>query len=466
MSEAALVDELVRGRNQPRNRAIIAAHIRLRQMEEEHRKFDWTGEMYGLPVGRPEQQIPEGLDWLNWLYMAGRGSGKTRSAAEASRSLIKRGYSRGGFIGATAGDVRDIMVEGESGLLAVCHSRDEDINGNRIGRPRYLPSKRRIVWETGASISLYSAEEPDRLRGPQHEFTWCDELASWQRMRETWDMMRFGLRLGKRCICLITTTPRPLKLMKEIISGKHGMTKMTRSSTYANRANLSDSFFQSVVGTYEGTSLGRQELHGDLLEEVEGALWRRDWIDKNRLVGDRDKLPEMKCVCVSVDPAVTATEESDETGIIVNGLDEHDKGWVLADKSGKHSPAAWAKLAIDLYHEWDADFIIAEANNGGDLVINNIRIVNPDVPVRKVIARKGKFLRAEPVANFYEQGRVSHFNQLDELEDQLCSWEPLGKMASPDRLDAMVHGLTKLMVKAQTATRLALPVSERAVSPF
>ena len=195
-------------------------------------------------------------------------------------------------------------------------------------------------------------------------------------------------------------------------------------------------------------------------------MWKRDWIDSRRLKGDEEKLPSMKSIVVSVDPAVTSTEESDETGIIVAGVDEDGNGWVLDDKSGRHSPSKWAKKAIALFHKWKADCVIAEANNGGDLVTNNLRIVDKDVPVRKVIARKGKFLRAEPIANFYEQGRVRHFNELNELEDQMCSWEPLGKHPSPDRLDAMVHGLTKLMVKKQMGRGVALPVSEKISSAF
>jgi len=454
------------GVEQLRRAAIMAAHERLRMLESEHVKYDWTGELYGTPVGRKDQQIPDGEDWVNWLFMAGRGSGKTRAAAEATRELVRRGYDRGAFVGATAADVRDVMVEGESGLLSVCHSRDRDYKGNRMGMPRYQVSTRSIRWANGAVIKLYSAEEPNRLRGPQHQFAWCDELAAWKRMRETWDMMRFGLRLGRRCLCLITTTPRPLKLIKEIVDNKHGETVITRSSTYENRENLSKSFFDSIVKAYEGTSLGRQELHGELLDEAEGALWRRGWIDKNRVMGGREELPDMRAVVVSIDPAVTATEESDETGIIVVGVDGKGHGWVLQDASGKYSPAGWANKAIELFDKWDANFVLAETNNGGDLVLNNVRIVNPNIPVRKVVARKGKYLRAEPIAHFYEQGRVSHFNELPDLEDQLCSWEPLMDSKSPDRLDALVHGLTKLMVKKLPSGKLANPAVVKLSSPF
>jgi phage terminase large subunit-like protein len=338
-------------------------------------------------------------------------------------------------VGPTAADVRDVMVEGESGLLSIAPSWNY---------PTYEPSKRRLTWPNGAIATMYSSEEPDRLRGPQHGAAWCDELAAWRNVEDTWSMLQFGLRLGKTPRTTITTTPKPIKLLKELIA-QHvgGDVVVTHGSTYENRDNLAPSFFSQIVRRYEGTRLGRQELNAEILEDIEGALWSRDIIEVGRR--PKDYLPDLKRVVVAIDPAVSSGENSDETGIIVAGLDYDDQGFVLEDLSGRYTPTEWAKKAVGAYRRHRADRIVAEKNQGGAMVESTIRVVDPNAPIRLVHASRGKIVRAEPVSALYEQGRVSHIGGFAELEDQLCSFAP-GSTASPDRLDALVYALTELML--------------------
>ncbi|QAZ45944.1 terminase family protein [Mesorhizobium sp. Pch-S] len=391
-------------------------------------------------LARPEQLEPEG-DWQTWMILAGRGFGKTRTGAEWTREQVRAGATRLHLIAPTASDARDVMVEGESGLLAVCWSGDRTYAGEPIGRPSYEPSKRRLTWANGAIATLFSAEEPERLRGPQAEAMWCDELAAWKYLRETWDMAMFGLRLGDRPRTCITTTPKPLKILREIMQDK--LTVVTRGSTFANSANLAPTFLKAIKDKYEGTRLGRQELEAEVLEEAEGALWSRALVEQSLLKG---ALPEMKRIVVAVDPAVTAKEESAESGIIAAGLGRDDRGYVLQDASGRMSPGKWAATAVRLYHDLKADRIVAEGNQGGDLVKHAIHTIDATVPVTIVHASRGKAARAEPVAALYEQGKVSHVKGLADLEDQMVNWEPLSGMPSPDRLDAAVWALTALML--------------------
>lgn len=334
------------------------------------------------------------------------------------------------------------MVEGESGLLSVCWAGDKTLNGEDLGRPAYEPSKRRLTWANGATATCFSAEEPERLRGPQHEAGWCDELAAWKYLRETWDMAMFGLRLGSHPRVCVTTTPKPLKIFRELIADPK--TVVTRGSTFDNAANLAGTFLKAVQDKYEGTRLGRQELYAEVMEEAEGALWTRALIDAANY---RGKLPEMARVVVSVDPAITAKEESDETGIVAAGLGRDGYGYVLKDVSGRYSPGEWAKKAIALYKEVGADRIVAEGNQGGDMVRHTIQTEWNAAPITIVHASRGKAARAEPVAALYEQNKVRHTGNLSSLEDQLVTWEPLSGMPSPDRLDALVWALTELMVK-------------------
>lgn len=401
---------------------------------------DWRFFARESQVAPPDRK-DDGTLWQIWLILAGRGFGKTRTGAEWIREQIKAGAGRVHLVAPTASDARDVMVEGESGLLAVCWAGDRAANGDMLGRPSYEPSKRRLTWANGAIATLFSAEEPERLRGPQAEVMWADELAAWKYMRETWDMAMFGLRLGDRPRVCITTTPKPVSLLRELIKDKR--TVVTRGSTFDNAANLAPTFLQSVRDKYEGTRLGRQELHAELLEEAEGALWTRDMIERARLKGP---LPEFKRVVVAVDPAVTAKAESNLTGIVAAALGVDGRGYVLADSSGRYSPDQWARKAIEQFDSLKADRIVAEGNQGGDLVRHTLHSVRSNIPVTIVHATRGKNARAEPIAALYEQNRVCHAGTFAELEDQMATWEPLGDQPSPDRIDALVWALTSLML--------------------
>lgn len=412
-----------------------------------------------LATARREQLPPPG-DWSSWLYLAGRGAGKTRSGAEWVRGLAESGkVHRIALIGPTAADVRDVMVEGSSGLLSIC--RDSF-------RPVYEPSKRRLVFPNHCIATMFSSEEPDRLRGPQHGAMWADELAAWNNAEETWSMAMFGLRIGTNPRVMISTTPKPTKLLRELVKRAGQDVVITRGTTYDNRKNLAASFFSQIVRRYEGTRLGRQELNAELLEDVEGALWSRDLIERTRLPADHKV--ELKRIVISLDPAISVSETSDETGIIACGVGADDRGYVLEDVSGKYSPTEWAQRAVAAYHKHRADRIVAEANQGGAMVESTIRVVDPNVPIRLVHASRGKITRAEPVSALYEQGKVSHVGMFDALEDQLCSFSP-GSNDSPDRLDALVWALTELMVNNQYSpppivSPIVLPVFAGGYGPF
>ena len=384
--------------------------------------YDWT------VWARPAQLAPPG-DWRVWLILAGRGFGKTRSGAEWIRQQVENGrVGRIALVGATAADVRDTMIEGESGLLRVF---PDEV------RPRYEPSKRRVTFANGAIATTYSADEPDRLRGPNHDLAWADEVAAW-RYPEAWDQLMFGLRIGDRPRAVATTTPRPTKLIRNL--AERADCVVTRGSTYDNTANLSPAFLDEMRQRYEGTRLGRQELEAELLLDADGALWNRDMLDQARTV----TVPNLRRIVVAIDPAATANADSDETGIVVAGVDDHGHGYVLEDRSMKGSPAEWASAAVTAHHVHKADRIVAEANQGGDMITHTLRTVDASAPVKLVHASRGKRTRAEPVAALYEQGRVHHAGTFPELEDQLCTWTPDGP--SPDRLDALVWALTELMV--------------------
>lgn len=395
-------------------------------------------------TARPEQLAPDGV-WQVWAYIAGRGAGKTRSGAEWVREKVKGGCSRIALIAPTAGDARDVMVEGDSGLLSVCWAGDRDHKGNVTGRPVYEPSKRRLTWANGAIATTYSADEPDRLRGPQHDAGWCDEIAAWNYAQEAWDMFMFGLRLGTDPQGMVTTTPRPIPLLRQIMAASTSV--VTRGSTYSNRANLAPSFLDKIVTRYEGTRLGRQELEGELLEDFAGALWTRAMIDQAK-AGTR--LPDMQRVVVAIDPSGTAGEEDDgdSVGIVVAGKGVDGNAYVLADRTCKLSPAAWSKRAVHAAAEFGADRIVAERNYGGAMVEAVIRTAGASVPYKEVTATRGKVVRAEPIAALYEQGRVKHVAGLEAMEDQMCAFSSEGYMGegSPDRADALVWALTELML--------------------
>jgi phage terminase large subunit-like protein len=392
--------------------------------------------------GRPDQQLPTHRDWTYWLIKAGRGWGKTRTGAESVREWIKQGHNYVNLIGATADDARDIMVQGESGILAICP---------RSERPEYKPSQRKLIWPNGAESLIFTADEPERLRGKQHKKGWCDELAAW-RYSESWDQFKFGLRLGDNPQAIITTTPRPTKLIREIMDDP--ATIVTNGSTYDNRANLAPSFFTAVLRKYEGTRLGRQEIAGDVLDDNPGALFKRTDIDKARVL----RAPELQRIVVAIDPAATSSDSADDTGMIPAGIAMIDgvmHGYILGDLTCHETPMGWAKKSVSAYTELKADRIIGEANNGGDMIEAVIRSVDPNVSYRKVTATRGKDIRAEPVAALYEQGRIHHIGDLGKLEDEMCEWDPLDKSAkSPNRMDAMVWAITELMLADQNGAYL------------
>jgi phage terminase large subunit-like protein len=404
----------------------------LRPVDAQALLYDWR--FWARPNQLPPQQ-----DWRVWLVLAGRGFGKTRTGAELIRArAVGLEARRLALIAPTAGDARDIMVEGESGILAISPPWE---------RPRYEPSKRRLTWPNGAIATLFSADEPERLRGPQHDGAWCDELASW-RYPEAWDMLMFGLRLGVDPRVVVTTTPRPSRLLRELMADP--TVTVTRGSTYENRANLAPVFLGQIVRKYEGTRLGRQELEAELLEDVPGALWNRGVIEAARAYA----VPALLRVVVAIDPAASSSAGSDETGIIVAGKDEAGQGWVLADASGRYQPTEWARAAISAYRAHGADRIVAEVNNGGDMVEATIRMIDPNAPFAAVRASRGKVTRAEPVAALYEQGRVRHLGTFPQLEDQMCGFtrglsgesDTRSMGYSPDRVDALVWALTDLLV--------------------
>jgi phage terminase large subunit-like protein len=395
--------------------------------------------------GRPNQIAPSG-DWLTWLILAGRGFGKTRAGSEWIRAMVcgatplGRGKaSRVALIGETAADCRDVMVRGESGILSVHHP---DF------RPVYEPSKRSLTWPNGATALLFNATEPDQLRGPQHDLAWCDELAKWRYAQETWDMLQFGLRLGDDPRQMVTTTPRPIPLIRALL--KDPRTVTTRGSTYENKANLAGVFLDTVIKKYEGTRLGRQELNAEVLDDVPGSLWTRDGLDRTRR-DKRQKLPDMQRIVVAVDPAATSAEtaKSDataETGIVVAGLGIDDRGYVLDDLSCSLSPNGWARMAVSGYDRYACDCIVVERNQGGDMVANTIKSVRPDIRIVEVHASRGKVTRAEPVSAIYEQGRVSHVGSFPALEDQMVLFTPNGIIGetTADRVDALVWAFTEL----------------------
>ena len=372
--------------------------------------------------GRPEQQPPRG-DWRVWLILAGRGWGKSRTGAEWVRSIATTGRARRiALVARTAADVRDVLIEGESGLLAI-HRADE--------RPVWEPSRRRLTWPNGAIATTYSADEPDQLRGPQHDSAWCDEIAAW-RYPDAWDQLQLGLRLGSDPRVVVTTTPRPTPLVRALVASP--TTVLTRGRTADNARNLAPGVVDALTARYAGTRLGRQELDGEVLTDTPGALWAYSTIEKIRVAS----APELRRVVVAVDPSVSADGGGDECGIVVAGIDFEGVVWVLRDGSGHLSPSDWSRRAVALADEHEADAIVAEANQGGALVEQTLRAAGARVRVRLVHAARGKRVRAEPVAALYEQGRVRHLPGLQRLEDELCTWASASGDPSPNRLDALV----------------------------
>lgn len=394
--------------------------------------FEWD---WGL-FARPNQLPPEG-DWMTWLVLAGRGFGKTRTGAEWVRdNVTSKSSGRIALIAETQKDLEEVMVFGVSGIMSVFPPHQ---------KPRVTKKPIKIEFHTGAIASGYNATEPDQLRGPEFDLAWGDELAKWRYARETWDQLQFGLRLGKHPRQIVTTTPRPIPILKEILSAP--TTVVTRGVTTDNQANLAASFIKAITDKYAGTRLGRQELSAEILDDVPDALWTRAALDRDRK--KPNDVPALKRVVVAIDPAAKQNdvpEDGAATGIVVAGVGEDNRGYVLDDATCRESPQGWARKAIACFDRYEGDRIVGEVNNGGDMVESTIRVVRPGVPFRAVHASKGKWTRAEPIAALYEQGRISHVGTFASLEDEMVNFGPNGMVgdASPDRVDALVWALTEL----------------------
>jgi phage terminase large subunit-like protein len=415
--------------------------LALQGFDPERLQWDWSF------WGRPEQQRPEGDDWNIWLYLAGRGAGKTRTAAEWIREEAKytnKGQIRFALVARTAADVRDVIVEGESGIINVTPPSE---------RPLYEPSKRRLTWPNGNTATCFTADEPDSLRGPQFTHAWGDEVAAWRQTPDAagmtaFDNLRVGTRLGSNPKIVVTTTPKRVPLLYQLMAEaqKTGKVIITRGSTMDNQGNLSTAYLDAIKGVYEGTRLAQQELYGEMLSDVEGALWTPDLIDRSR----ETTLPMGTPLrVVAVDPSV-AENPRDECGIIVcASTGERDlykrNSWVLEDATVHGSPDVWANKVVQMARKWGCP-VVAEVNQGGALVRNAINTIDPSIKVLEVHSKHGKALRAEPITLAYEQGRVHHVGYLADLESQMISWIP-GEGKSPDRVDALVHALTALLIK-------------------
>ena len=405
--------------------------------------WDWRGFH-----ARPDQIAPEG-DWDIWLALAGRGWGKTRTGAEWVREQVKAGARRIALVAETQKDLEEVMINGESGLLAVCPP-------NERPQVRYKPV--RLTFPNGAVALGYNATEPNQLRGPQFDAAWCDELAKWRYARQTWDMLQFGLRLGTHPRVMVTTTPLPIELIKSMLAGKEGRIAVTRGKTSDNASNLAAPFLSKILERYQGTRLGAQELDGEVLGDLPGALWTMATLDAYRL----REAPKCGRIVVAVDPAVTSNEDSDEHGIIVAGLDG-SRGVVLEDASIKGTPTEWARRAISVYRSHGADGVVVEVNQGGDMVAHTLRTIDPNVNIIEVRASRGKHVRAAPIAALYEQGKAAHVGAFPELEMQMTQMTSAGYQGdgSPDRVDALVWALTELfpdMVDpVPDAARFAMP---------
>lgn len=409
--------------------------------------YDWRWH------ARPNQILPgtpladiQRSDWLFWLVQAGRGFGKTRVGAEAVKEWAEDPTERVLLVGPTTADVWETMINGPSGLMA-CYPPSR--------RPIYREAHHLIEFPSGAIGITRTAEEPERLRGPQFRKFWFDEAFAARYLQEAWDQLMFGFRLpSAKLQGIITSTPKPSKVIDAI--RKHPRTVVTRGSSDDNTLNLSPEYIRTVIDPYRGTRLGRQEIEGDILDDVPGALWIRQIIDATRITLAQCRFDFLVRIVVAIDPAVSNNPNSDETGIIVAGLTNTHHVVIIEDLSLKGTPLDWAKVAIAAFRHRRADRIVGEVNNGGDLVARNIYACDPSIPFRAVRATRGKYLRAEPVAALYEQGRVHHVGVLRQLEDQLCGWTPQSDEKSPDRLDALVWAVTELLVDPETIDMRAM----------
>lgn len=389
------------------------------------------------------QRPPTDRDWRTWLFLGGRGAGKTRAGAEWLRySVLYGGCRRAALIGPTLNDVREVMIEGPSGLRTIAPKSEEP--------PRYEVSRKRLVWENGAEAHVFSAEDADRLRGPQFDAAWCDEAAAWPKGQAVWDMLQLALRLGDYPRAVVTTTPRPVPLIKALVAD--GSTIVTRARTADNAANLAPGFLEIVQRAYGDTRLGRQELDGELIEDLDGALWTREMIEDARAPAPS----ELENVIVAVDPPVSSGARADACGIVAVGIGrDARRGVVLADGSVQGcTPLQWATSVVALAVKTGAGTVVAEANQGGEMVRHALETAGCAVPIRLVHAKAGKIARATPVAALYEAGLVVHAGIFRELEDEMCSFTAQGFAGSPDRVDALVWGLWALMLDRRAAPRV------------
>lgn len=423
-----------------------AALALLTEDDAAHLANDW--QLWARDDQLPPVATAAGQPWRTWVFLGGRGSGKTRAGAEWVRAIAlglwpdEPAARRIALVGPTQAHVRAVMIEGVSGLMAI-HAANE--------RPHLEISKAQLVWPNGAIAQLYSAEDYEGLRGPQFDAAWCDELGRWKRAGRAWDMLQFGLRLGAHPRQVVTTTPRANATLKRILADT--ATAVTHARTADNAANLAPSFIAEITRVYAGTALGKQELDGEVITERADALWQRKWVVETRTKTP----PELRRIVVAVDPPVTATANADTCGIVVAGVGPDNRAYILADRSLQgRDPATWARAAIAAYRDFQADRIVAEVNQGGDLVVNVIHQVDANVPVKKVYATRGKFTRAEPVAALYSEGRVVHVGEFPALENQMCDFGPegLSEGRSPDRVDALVWALTELMFTTQIKPQL------------
>jgi len=394
--------------------------------------YDWRGFL-----ARPEQLAPEG-NWSTWLINAGRGFGKTEAGAQWVKERVEAGSRSIALIAETQKDLEEVMV---ARLLSIYPDGQKPT-------ARFKPV--RITWPNGAVALGYNGTEPDQLRGPEFDAAWVDELAKYKRARQTWDMLQFTMRAGNDPRVIVTTTPRPIPVLREIIASDRSV--VTRGSTFDNAGNLPAQFLEDLKNRYGNTRLGRQELEAEMLDDLPGALWTREMFDAHRL----KEAPEMRRVVVAVDPSGTggADDNGDDIGIVVAGLGIDGRGYVLADRTCKLSPDGWGRRAVAAYHEFEADRIVAERNFGGAMVEHVIRTVDRGISYKEVTASRGKVARSEPIAALYEQGRVSHVGGLADLEDQMCLIGQDGYIGegSPDRADALVWAITELMTKSQPKT--------------
>jgi phage terminase large subunit-like protein len=401
------------------------------------------------PVFAGEAQRPPLSPWRTWLMLGGRGAGKTRAGAQWIKALATGdahftgdAAGRVALVGESYGDARAVMVEGESGLLAIHHPRE---------RPQWNPSRRQLTWPNGTVGQVFSASDPESLRGSQFGAAWADELCKWPYLEETWDMLQFCMRLGGDPRQMATTTPKPLPLLRRLLNDP--ATAVTRASTIANRNNLAPGFLAFLTERYGGTRLGRQELDGEIIEDREDALWRRDQIEACRCAWPDD----LERIVVAVDPPVGAGKTGGACGIVAAGIDAAGFCYVLADRSVQPAlPTQWSAAVASLYHSLDADAVVAETNQGGQMVHQCLESYDATVPVIDVRATRGKWLRAEPVALLYERGRVFHAGRFPELEDQMCAFGPDGRAngISPDRLDALVWAIHHLALQRQAEPRI------------